>query len=240
MHEQSLSIVVPAKNEEGVIGKFLESLRRQTYSMRDVPIIIADAASTDHTRSVVESFRKDLNVKIIDGGMPSVGRNRGAKEVSSSYVVFIDADMVLDDPTLIERTLRLAQQRRLGLVTTNVACRTTNLIFRFVYFLNNCSQRASQCVAQPYATGMFMFFERKTFEKLGGFNEKAVYAEDFLLSRQVPKRKFAVVPGHITTSDRRFRKMGVWKVVRMFLLTAWESARGNDKIFFKPTDYFDN
>lgn len=234
----SLVIVVPAKNEAEHIGKLLASLSRQICDMSNVIIVVADANSTDDTKKVVESFQDVLNVSIVPGGMPSVGRNRGADATQSRYVAFIDADMVLDDPTLLKRAMSLMEKKRLGLITTNIACRTSNWIFKFVYFLNNLSQWGSQYLAQPYATGMFMLFERKTFEELGGFDEKATYAEDFLLSRKVPRKKFAVLRGHITTDDRRFRKMGAVKVVKMFLTTAWKSARGDDRVFFE-TNYFD-
>ena len=38
---------------------------------------------------------------------------------------------------------------------------------------------------KPFATGMFMLFDREVFWELGGFNEKALFAEDYLLSKGV-------------------------------------------------------
>ena len=50
---------------------------------------------------------------------------------------------------------------------------------------NNAVQHVSPRLRKPFATGMFMLFEREKFNQLGGFDERALYAEDYLLSKQV-------------------------------------------------------
>jgi hypothetical protein len=67
---------------------------------------------------------------------------------------------------------------------------------------------------------MFMLFDRAKFQELGGFDERAMYAEDYLLSKRVSPRRFGILRGHIRTTNRRFRKMGHMKIARMFLNTA--------------------
>ena len=42
-----------------------------------------------------------------------------------------------------------------------------------------------------------MLFAREAFEALGGFDEKGLLAEEYMLSRKVPRTKFAVIPGRI-------------------------------------------
>ena len=56
--------------------------------------------------------------------------------------------------------------------------------------------------------------------ELGGFDEKALYAEDYLLSKKVSPLRFGIVSGHILTSNRRFQKMGHLRIAKMFLNTA--------------------
>ena len=77
-------------------------------------------------------------------------------------------------------------------------------------------------MVKPFSTGMFMLFEKATFDRLGGFNESALYAEDYLLSKKVRNRKFGIVRGSIQTTNRRFRSMGHLKIVGMFLKTMAE------------------
>src|SRR5215471_6363996 len=99
-----LTIVIPAKNESKLIPKLLTSLTTQDYSkMSSTRVLVADANSTDGTPEIVMSFRDRLNVSVIRGGMPSVGRNQGAAHADSTYVLFIDADIELAQPSIVRR-----------------------------------------------------------------------------------------------------------------------------------------
>src|SRR5579872_13311 len=101
-----LTIIIPAKNEKKLIPLLLNSLAQQDYPhMRSTKVYIADAKSTDGTPEIVMSFRDRLNVEVIPGGMPSVGRNAGARKAQSQYVLFIDADIELGDTRLIRRAV---------------------------------------------------------------------------------------------------------------------------------------
>jgi len=91
--------------------------------------------------------------------------------------------------------------------------------------------------AAPFATGMFMMFDRQEFQKLGGFNEQALYAEDYSLTKQVERKRFAVIPGAVMTSNRRFRKMGHLRIAGMFFLTALNSGNPND--FLRDHGYWE-
>src|SRR5882762_7337759 len=118
-----LTIVIPAKNEAELIPRLLTSLTNQDYSkMSSTKVLVADANSTDGTREAVLSFRDRLNVSVIRGGMPSVGRNRGAAQADSSYVLFLDADIEIAHPSVIRRAAELAQRKGLHCVTTNILC----------------------------------------------------------------------------------------------------------------------
>src|SRR5579859_2130683 len=93
-----LTIVIPAKNEAKLIPRLLTSLTTQDYSkMSSTRVLVADANSTDGTPDIVRSFGDRLNVSVIRGGMPSVGRNQGAAQADTPYVLFIDADIELAD-----------------------------------------------------------------------------------------------------------------------------------------------
>src|SRR5262245_39414952 len=70
-----LTIVIPAKNESRLLPTLLESLCRQEYSqIRSTKVFLADAGSTDGTRELAMSFADRLNIEVIPGGLPSVGR----------------------------------------------------------------------------------------------------------------------------------------------------------------------
>jgi glycosyltransferase involved in cell wall biosynthesis len=233
-----LSIVIPAKNERELLPGLLESLCRQDYPlMRQVKVFVADAGSTDGTVEAALSFSDRLDVQVIPGGLPSVGRNAGARVAESEYVLFIDADMDLKDRTLIRRTLDLAQHRKLDCVTTNIWCTEGSMSDHLLYIGSNIAQYGSMLL-KPFSTGMYMLFRREIFNQLGGFHEHALYAEDYLLSKKLHRSKFGVVRGRIHTTNRRFRKMGHVKIVGLFLKIALNTF--NDSYFLRDQGYWHN
>src|SRR5580765_1974357 len=139
-----LTIVIPAKNESRLLPALLESLCRQDYFlMRSTKVFLADAGSTDGTQAVALSFAGRLDIEVIPGGLPSVGRNAGARRATTPYVLFIDADMELKDPTLLRRAMNLAERRRLHCVTTNIWCAQGRVRDQLLYLANNAAQYGS-------------------------------------------------------------------------------------------------
>ena len=233
---KQLTIVIPAKNESRLLPTLLNSLCRQDYRyMPWVKVFVADAGSTDGTQQLALGFADRLDIEVIPGGLPSVGRNAGARRATTPYVLFIDADMELKDPSLVRRALELVQRRKLHCVTTNIWCSSGTVRDHVLYVANNIAQYGSKIV-RPFSTGMFMLFEKATFDRLGGFHEAALYAEDYLLTKKVANRKFAVVSGRIHTTNRRFRNMGHIKIVGMFLKTMLNTW--NDNYFLRDHGYW--
>lgn len=187
--------------------------------MQNTKVYLADANSTDGTAEIALGFARWLDVQVIAGGLPAVGRNAGARRARTAYVLFIDADIELADATLVRRAVELMKRRRLHCVTTNISCPQGSTWDQALYSGNNFMQHLSR-LYKPFSTGMFMLFDRERFHELGGFHEQALYAEDYLLSQKVARRRFGIVRGHVVTTNRRFKKMGHFRLARLFLNTA--------------------
>jgi glycosyltransferase involved in cell wall biosynthesis len=228
--------VIPAKNEASFLPRLLNSLACQTgLKTSQLKVFVADANSTDETRSIALSFRDRFDVQVIPGGLPSVGRNAGARLATSKYILFIDADVELQDQTLLQRALATIQRRNLECVTTDVGCLDGTLPDHILYAASNLVQRAASFF-QPFGTGMFLLFEKKAFERLGGFNELALFAEDYLLTKQVPIWRFGIVRGRVMTSARRFRKVGRIRMIRLFVSTMLNTF--NPSYFLQDQNYW--
>lgn len=229
-----LTIIIPAKNEAASIGGLLKSIARQTYTQNhEVPIILADAESTDETAQIAAS----MGATVIPGGLPAVGRNAGAKLATTRYVLFLDADVELEDPTLLANAIDEMQAKDLHCLTTDVHVGSANYWWsRPAYIFTNICQRGSRFLGIPFATGMFMLFNREAFFHLGGFREDALFAEDYALSKQVGWRRFRVIAGGIQTSDRRMR-MGAWRLAKLFFGTAFLAHK--ESTFTKDRGYWD-
>jgi len=208
----------------------------QDYSkISSTRVLVADANSTDGTPEIVRSFGDRLNVSVIRGGMPSVGRNQGAAQADTQYILFLDADIELADRSLIRRCMERAQQGRLHCVTTNILCRGGNWIDRLFYATLDLFQYLSY-LHRPFATGMFMLCDRRKFWELGGFHEQILFAEDYRLSQQVERKRFAIVRGGVYTTNRRFQRMGHLRVGWLFLKTAMNYW--NEKYFLRDHKYW--
>ena len=231
-----LTIVIPAKNEVTMLPKLLASLARQDYEqIRDTRVLVADAGSTDGTIEAAYQFADRLRIEVAAGGLPSVGRNGGAKLAYSKYVLFLDADVELADVTLLRRAMGTMRRRDLHLATVSIGCRQGGFFDDLLYAGNNVMQFIGS-KWKPFATGMFMLFEREAFWALGGFNERALFAEDYLLSKGVKRSKFRIVRGRVLTTNRRFRKLGHGKMIWMFfktMLHTWD-----DEYFLEDQGYW--
>jgi len=235
--DAELTIVIPAKNEVKMLPKLLKSLCRQDYvGMAQTRVIVADAGSNDGTVEAALSFRDRLKVEVIPGGLPAVGRNAGARLATTRFVLFLDADVEFPEPTLLRRALWKMTRRELHLATTNIACRHGGFFDDALYAGNNLMQRASSFVS-PFATGMFMLFDREAFWRLGGFNDRALFAEDYLLSKGVERQRFRIVRGKVLTTNRRFKKLGHGRMVWMFFKTMLHSW--DDGYFLQDHGYWE-
>lgn len=211
-------------------------MREQDYPhLRSTKVFVADAASTDETVALALSFRPQLDVEVIAGGMPSVGRNRGAAAGDAEFVLFLDADVELHDVTLVRRAVEYMRCRRLHCVTVDIECKGGRPSDRLLYRANNRMQRLSQWFL-PFGTGMFLLFEAKRFRELGGFSEDALFAEDYLLTKQVSPLRFAVLNGEVWTSNRRFQRTGRMRMVGLFFWTLLNS--GNLRHFQRDHGYW--
>jgi len=235
---EELTIVIPAKNEAGYIGTLLGSIRNQDYPLvKTTKIYLADGDSTDGTEEIARSFTSDLMIEIIPGGPTPKARNNGARLAKSTYVLFVDADMEMRDTTLLRKAVALAKRKRFHLVTVLIRCNEQgSFLDQLLYFLNNVAEIGSKFFS-PMATGMFMLFEKQWFDKLGGFNEKVTYAEDYFLSKQTEPRRFGVLWKYIIATNRRFKAMGHKKIFRLFMDTMLHSRR--PEWFFEDKHYWD-
>ena len=190
--------------------------------MPSTKVFLCDAHSTDGTPEIARCYEGRLDLEVVPGGIPSAGRNAGARRARTPYVLFIDADMELADATLVRRAVELMKRKELHCLTTNISCPVGSIWDRALYSGNNLMQHLSR-LAKPFSTGMFMLFDKARFDALGGFDERVLFAEDYLLSQKVARSRFRVMKGRVLTTNRRFKKMGHFKLVRLFLNTALHS-----------------
>lgn len=88
-----ISIIVPIYNKEKTLCKCLESIVNQSFT--DIEIILVNDGSVDKSMLIIEQFlEQDSRIYLFsqENNGVSSARNKGIKEASGNYIMFIDAD----------------------------------------------------------------------------------------------------------------------------------------------------
>ena len=205
-----ITIVVPCKNEENYIHHLLNALRNQDIG--DTRVIIADC-STDSTRQVIENNSIGLNVELIEGGPVSTAKNRGAKLVTTPYILFIDADVRFFKNTVIHDAVNKMELKNLHLVGLNIKCYDKDIRAKIGFTTFNLINHTLKFFS-PFAVGAFMLTRKDKFEEYGGFPENLLTSEDYFLSKKYSPKKFKIIRHHFGQDSRRFKKMGYMGMVK--------------------------
>ncbi|HET8947009.1 MAG TPA: glycosyltransferase [Candidatus Polarisedimenticolia bacterium] len=112
-----MSVVIPAYNAGQLVTTAIQSALAQTH--RDLEVVVVDDGSTDDTLARVRSFGDPVRVlSVPHGGVPRA-RNHGMRAAAGRFIVFLDADDVLE-ATLVAQAVELLDRRPdLGFVFCN-------------------------------------------------------------------------------------------------------------------------
>jgi glycosyltransferase involved in cell wall biosynthesis len=199
-----LSIVIPVKNEEAMLPKLLETIKTQTW--KDFEMIVADAHSTDRTREVAESF----GAKVVEGGKPGPGRNRGAIHAQGELIAFFDADVQLPSAKFLEDCIAEIDRKKLDVATCRVKPLSRKPIDRALHEAYNAYALMMEKLI-PHAGGFCIFVRRQVHGAIKGFDEDIVIAEDHDYVQRAHKagHAFGLLRSHpIAVSVRRLEKDG--------------------------------
>ena len=231
-----VTIVIPCKNEEKYIGHLLDSLSQQA-NIGNTRILIADADSTDNTISTIKLYDDVLNIEVIKGGPVSVGRNNGAKLVTTPYILFLDADVRLFHPSTIYDAVNKMVVYGLDLVTANIKNYGPHLRASFLFWKFNLVNKI-MTKKTPFAIGAFFLTRKDKFDELGGFPNKYETSEDYILSKQYDAKKFMIIDHYFGQDERRFTKLGYLGMI--WYMTVNFFNRNNLKHFEKAkVNYWD-
>ena len=206
MSEPTLSVIIPAWNEEKSIGCAIDSLKHAAgvYERErkcTAEIVVVDNNSSDRTADVARQH----GVQVVHEPVNNIGkaRNAGVKAARGKYVAFCDADNQVTENLLVLIHDHLENPKIAG-GGTWIEPANHNLKIDFFYTLWGIYVRCSR-------VGVGMMHCRKAdFEAFGGFDETIYAAEDVQLAYDLKKvgkprgQKFNLIhKGWIITSTRK-------------------------------------
>jgi glycosyltransferase involved in cell wall biosynthesis/tetratricopeptide (TPR) repeat protein len=197
-----VSVLIPARNEGPGIGKLLDSLVRHDYPRLE--ILVYDDLSTDNTAGTVQEYgRRDHRISLIKGGpLPAgwLGKNHGchrlAEQAKGDYLLFLDADVEVENGLIINALAHL-QKHRLALLSIFPRQRMETpgelavvplMNWILVSMLPLPLTRLSSRPSLSAANGQFMLFDADIYRK-HLFHEQVrdKRVEDILIFRQIKR-----------------------------------------------------
>ncbi len=175
------SIIIPAYNEADCLPVTLAHLARAMDSVDlDGEIIVVDNNSDDNTRAcALEAGAIVVHEPV---NQISRARNTGAGHARGKYLIFLDADTLLDRELLQRALKNLTSNRHIGggalVAGDRIAPKAAQ---RAMNGWNWLSQRFG------LAAGCFIYSRADAFRLIGGFSERVYASEEVWLSRALKK-----------------------------------------------------
>jgi len=220
-----LTIVIPCKNEKDNIYECIGFIAKQV-GFAGTRVIIADTSDEEDSLNFLQytedNYRYSLNIELIKGGFPAKARLEGSKLVTTPYVLFLDADIMLQNKFLLGECLAYDTD----LVTVPFQTETG---FNWIFRLFDIQQRMSNLLGTPFAIGGFQLWKTEAYWKTGGYDETHMFAEDYWVSQKAENMVIHKTKG-VWTSARRFKNKGFFY---MFLLSIKCYINRNNTDFFK-------
>jgi hypothetical protein len=206
------SLVIPARNEEALLPRLLDSVemarRRYAGGPGAIEVIVADNDSTDATARIAAA--RGCRVARVEKRVIAAVRNGGAAVARGEILAFVDADFQIHPDTFDAIDRALATGRVVGGATgTTVERWSIGIAVTFVFMM-------SLVRLLRMNTGV-VFCRREDFEGLGGYDEERLFAEDVKLlwdlrrlGRARGQRLVAWTNALAIASARKFDARGEW------------------------------
>ena len=194
-----ISFVVPAHNEERLLGATLDAIHA---AARDISLpyelIVADDASTDRTAAIA----REKGARVVACAHRQIARvrNTGARASTGDILIFVDADTLISAAT-VRASLEAIHGGAVGGGATLDAEGRMPLWGPGLLVLVGELMRAMR-----WAAGCYVFCTRAAFDAAGGFDEQLFATEEIAFSRALKRLgPVVIVREPVVTSGRKLR-----------------------------------
>jgi glycosyltransferase involved in cell wall biosynthesis len=174
-----VSFVIPVHNEEQFIASVLHRIFSLLNGRICFEVIVIDNASTDGSLSILKSFSAIKLLQVPCKLTISAVRNLGWKQATYDLIAFIDGDVLITTRWVDEL---ISMQ---GLLSEgNMLSGATYSISELPGWIESSWFAAMKYHKRRYINGGNIITSRTTLDKLGGFNELLISAEDVDICRR--------------------------------------------------------
>jgi glycosyltransferase involved in cell wall biosynthesis len=229
-HAPVISIIIPAFNEEKLLGASLEALKTAadhafTGTGTTWELVVCDNNSTDRTAEIART----AGAKVVFEPINQIGRarNTGAAATSGEWLLFIDADSQPSQGLLTD-VVALIRRPDVLLAGSTISLDEGTFAFRFVCRVWNTISRLRRLVA-----GSFILVRAAPFREVGGFDLKFFAGEEIDLALRLQasagrrnRQRTVILHRHpIVTSARKLRLYRKGEMARFILKSIFRPMR---------------
>lgn len=160
-----VSVIVTTRNVDRTLDSCLRSIREQDHTQLE--LVLVDNHSTDDTLPIA---RRYADVVLTAGPERSAQRNLGVRTARGEWILWIDADMILE-PTVVSRCLQVARQS--GAVAVSIPERTIG-----PGYWTACRALERSCYLDDPSLFNPRMLRRDYLLGMGGFDEAMAGPED--------------------------------------------------------------
>ena len=215
-----LSIIIPAFNEERLISQCLksvsESLAANRRTCSEYEIIVVDNNSTDKTAKLA----RQSGAQVVFEPINQIGRarNTGAAAATGDWLLFVDADSLLNTGMITDILQMIESNRYVGcgsimLMPNSPWWGTIILKIWTLVSITFC-----------WASGALIVCRKDAFQQIGGFDQDLYAADEIVLSRSLKKwgrkhgLKFTILKQYpLVTSARKLKLYSGREIANQFI-----------------------
>jgi len=174
MTKSLISVIISVYNDESNISKAIESLLNQTY--QNIEILIVDDCSEDNTYQICKNYglTKSLNILI--------------KKSKGEYIARQDSDDVSFD-TRFEKQIKTLKSKKIDVCYSRAFRKSSKKVIPGISFY--IPRKWILKIKNPFIHGT-MLCKSEVLKKIGGYDEKFYYSQDYKLILSFIKYKFRV------------------------------------------------
>jgi len=218
------SVIIPTLNEEnnikGVVKQF-SSIKSQY----NIEIIVSDSGSTDQTVDIARKYCDKVVSYPGNNCNISKARNYGAKHAKNEVFIFLDADIFIDNINNFFKIIKDSTNRNNIIAISpriSIYPLEETMIDKCIHLVITLISNILNGIGFSYSRGGCQIILKKNFNKINGYNEEFIAAEDVDIFRRLRRFGKTIIINklHVFESPRRYRKEG-YPIVLYFWFMNW-------------------
>lgn len=194
----TLTMIIPAYNEEKTLGKTIESLLNQGYPKNKLEIIVVDDASTDNTAKIAEFYAKKYkNIKVLrhkENRRKAAVLNTALRHVKTDLVGFIDGDSILENNSLMN-SITYFNKKNTGSVIATIKPMYSETfpqkLQKVEYTFTALVRKLLTFLGALYMTPAFALYRTSVVKQLGGWDENN-FTEDLEMGMRLQSKGYKI------------------------------------------------